>query len=252
MEFVILLFFQPEFTYVSTCGPSHAPSFTFKCKLNSIERTAEAGSKQLAKQLSAKSVFDVIKMVRNILSIFLKSSVIFFFLQSFPDIEKKLSVVHDTPQQHEAKVRHKITTYLDLKKKTKDGEFKGTSIKDRHMFFRAQDAELVDCLLEILRSTDEEEEKFQKLVMELETMWTVSFGKFLETDMMKFEVEIDYEKFTCVVIGAEKNIKGNVLQYFCEMMDIDFEETVEGGSMSPLEDVSVHSYGSCEENVLEK
>ena len=189
-------------------------------------------------------------MVRKIFSISVWKFLQYFSLQSFPDIEKKLSVVHDTPQQHEAKVRHKITTYLDLKKKTKDGEFKGTSIKDRHMFFKVQDAELVDCLLEILRSTDEEEEKYQKLVMELETMWTVSVGKFLETDLMKFEVEIDYEKFTCVVVGTEESLKGNVLQYFCEMMNVDIEPPVKSGSLSPLEDVSIHSYEGCDENVM--
>jgi dsRNA-specific ribonuclease len=57
---------KPEFECVSSCGPSHAPTFTFKCKLNSIEKTAEAKSKQLAKQLSAKAVYNVIKMVSHL------------------------------------------------------------------------------------------------------------------------------------------------------------------------------------------
>lgn len=54
---------KPEFTCISSCGPSHAPSFTFRCKLDSVDRTATAGSKQLAKQLSAKQVLDVLKSV---------------------------------------------------------------------------------------------------------------------------------------------------------------------------------------------
>lgn len=57
-------FHKPEFACISSCGPSHAPEFTFECKLNSIRRTAKAGSKQLAKQLSAKAVLDIIKSVR--------------------------------------------------------------------------------------------------------------------------------------------------------------------------------------------
>ena len=54
---------KPDFRCISSCGPSHSPSFTFECTLNSIKRTAEAGSKKLAKQLSAKAVLDIIKMV---------------------------------------------------------------------------------------------------------------------------------------------------------------------------------------------
>lgn len=58
-------FHKPEFSCISSCGPSHAPSFTFECRLNTIKRTATAENKQKAKQLSAKAVFEIIKMVRK-------------------------------------------------------------------------------------------------------------------------------------------------------------------------------------------
>lgn len=57
-------FHKPEFACISSCGPSHDPSFTFECRLNTIKRTATAGNKQLAKQLSAKAVFEIIRMVK--------------------------------------------------------------------------------------------------------------------------------------------------------------------------------------------
>lgn len=54
---------KPSFDCISSCGPSHAPSFTFQCKLNSIVRTATAGNKKLAKQLAADEVLKIIKTV---------------------------------------------------------------------------------------------------------------------------------------------------------------------------------------------
>lgn len=54
---------KPEFECILECGPSHAPSFTFQCRLDSIKRSATAGNKQEAKQMSAKKVLDIIKEV---------------------------------------------------------------------------------------------------------------------------------------------------------------------------------------------
>lgn len=57
---------KPEFECISQCGPSHAPLFTFECRLSSIKRSATARSKQLAKQLSAKVVLDIVRTVRKV------------------------------------------------------------------------------------------------------------------------------------------------------------------------------------------
>lgn len=166
-----------------------------------------------------------------------------FQFQSFPDAEKKLAVVNDNPQQRDATIRQKVTSYLDLKKKNKEGEVvMGTSIKNRHKFFRTQDAELIECLLQILQSQELTDlEKYEKLVLELETMWPVKIEKFLETDLMKFELQVDYEKFTCVLIGTKENLWREVLEYFCEMMNVKASETVYDNEME-LDDVSIHSY----------
>jgi hypothetical protein len=118
----------------------------------------------------------------------------------------------------------------------------GTSIKDRHKFFRMQDSELTECLLEILESqTLSDLEKYEKLVMELETMWPVNQEKFLDTDLMKFELVVDYEKFTCVLIGTEENLWRDVLQYFCEMMDVNSKPS-DDFHKQLLDDVSLHSF----------
>lgn len=58
-------FHRPEFNCVSIYGPTHDPSFTFEGRLDSVVETATAGTKQLAKQLSAKAVLDVIKQVSH-------------------------------------------------------------------------------------------------------------------------------------------------------------------------------------------
>lgn len=54
---------KPSFECIASFGPSHDPSFTFECKLDSIRRTATAGNKQLAKQMSAKLVLEILKTV---------------------------------------------------------------------------------------------------------------------------------------------------------------------------------------------
>lgn len=56
-------FHRPDFKCVSIFGPTHDPSFTFECSLDSIVGKATAGTKQLAKQLSAKVVLDIVKQV---------------------------------------------------------------------------------------------------------------------------------------------------------------------------------------------
>lgn len=66
-------FHRPDFKCTSFFGPTHDPSFTFECRLDSVVGTATAGTKQLAKQLSAKAVLDVVKQV------------------SFPEIDKVTS-----------------------------------------------------------------------------------------------------------------------------------------------------------------
>lgn len=84
--------------------------------------------------------------------------------------------------------------------------------------------------------------------MELETMWPVKIEKFLETDLMKFELEIDYEKFTCVIIAPDESLKSDVLQYFYEMMDVGGCPDSPESDEASMGEVSVKSYGSGEYN----
>jgi dsRNA-specific ribonuclease len=66
MDFCVLKdFHKPDFDLVSSCGPSHAPTFTIECKLNSVTRRGTAGNKAQAKQLAAKQVLDILKSVSD-------------------------------------------------------------------------------------------------------------------------------------------------------------------------------------------
>lgn len=60
---VVKNFSKPDFQCISSVGPSHAPSFTIQCQLNSIIREATAGNKQQAKQMAARKVYDEIIQV---------------------------------------------------------------------------------------------------------------------------------------------------------------------------------------------
>ncbi|CRK90018.1 CLUMA_CG003743, isoform A [Clunio marinus] len=192
---------KPEFRCVSTYGASHAPTFIFECKLNSIVKQAEAKSKKMAKQLSAKLVLDEL-------------------LKSYPDMEKKLTVVNDSDQA-DKNIRQKVTSYLQLKKENKADKM-GTTIKDRHAFFRnLPEKDFVDALINILSSGElNESEKYDKLLEELKTMWNYSIEPFIDTEFLQFELAIDYEKFTCVIIGSEETLPQEVLSYFKQMLNI--------------------------------
>ena len=102
----------------------------------------------------------------------------------------------------------------------------GTTIKDRNNFFQIQDEEFTNALKNILKATDiSEEEKFENLKKELETMWPCQIDKFVDTDLVQFELLIDYEKFTCVIVATEEQLKKEVLQYFNEMLDLNDQES---------------------------
>jgi dsRNA-specific ribonuclease len=57
-------FHKPIFKVIASFGQSHAPTFRIECRLDSIRRTGSASSKQEAKQLAAKNVLNILKLVR--------------------------------------------------------------------------------------------------------------------------------------------------------------------------------------------
>lgn len=95
----------------------------------------------------------------------------------------------------------------------------GTTIKDRHNFFRCLDPDFVAALKSILDSDDSnDDEKYEALVKELKGMWPHETEKFLDTNLKQFELMIDFEVFTCVIVAEEDRIRGEVVQYFKEML----------------------------------
>ena len=56
-------FHKPEFNLIEDYGPTHCPTFTYECVLNSITRKASDSNKKSAKQKAAKYVLDILKLV---------------------------------------------------------------------------------------------------------------------------------------------------------------------------------------------
>jgi len=59
-------FHKPAFNLIEDYGPTHCPTFTYECVLDSISRKGSATNKQLAKKIAAKNVLDILKLVREI------------------------------------------------------------------------------------------------------------------------------------------------------------------------------------------
>lgn len=131
-------------------------------------------------------------------------------------------MINDNSQAQEG-IRHKISSYLELKKLGKVVKM-GTTIQNRHKFFQEQDKEFVEALEKILHSDEKSsQQKFDDLVMELETMWTTTIDNFIDetTGLKKFELEIDHDKFTCVLIGTKDELCDVVVEYFIDMLNTE-------------------------------
>lgn len=155
-------------------------------------------------------------------------------------MEKKLAVVNGASAASEV-TRQKATSYLELKKKNMVDKM-GTSIKDRHNFFRTQDEEFCNALRVILKSTElSEDERYENFLKELQTMWPYKIEKFIETDLMKFELLVEYEKFTCILIGSNKQeLQTEILKYFDEMLQPIETKPVDSDNDS-IDSISLHS-----------
>ena len=57
-------FHKPDFILIESYGPTHCPTFTYECRLDSMSRKGSATNKQLAKKIAAKNVLDILKIVR--------------------------------------------------------------------------------------------------------------------------------------------------------------------------------------------
>lgn len=135
-------------------------------------------------------------------------------------MEKKLQKVNS--ENIAESIRQKVTNYRQLKQQDKVSTM-GTLIKDRCEFFLKQDERLVEALRAILASNElDEGRKYEALLKELAenplTQWQSRTEKLGDTDLNKFELQIDYEKFTCVMIGTEQSLCTEVLQYFEDML----------------------------------
>ncbi|CAO1433202.1 unnamed protein product [Diamesa hyperborea] len=196
-------FAKPEFKEISVVGPPHAPRFTIECTLSSIIRSAVAPSKKLAKQMAALEVLKVVKT-------------------TFPDSEKKLAEVKCNDSDPES-IRKKIKTYLDCKKQNKIPKMMGVPLKDRHNFFLNQEEEFVDSLLIVLTNKELSDlEKYENLMTAIEKEWEWNITEVPDTDMKCFTLQIEFETFSCVLLGSDP-LWVQVLNYFMEMLNVTDE-----------------------------
>jgi hypothetical protein len=138
-------FHKPTIVEIDSFGPTHAPTYIFECRLDSIACRSSASSKQVARQNAAAAVLDIFK-------------------SSYPDIEKKVAVVNEKNNDVEERLR-KITTYMDLKKREKT-DLMGVTVSQRHNFFlrNVYYEELTKELQKIINEETSDEEKYELLI----------------------------------------------------------------------------------------
>lgn len=147
--------------------------------------------------------------------------------QNYPDVEKKIAIVNDPNQAHaQQDFRKKITTYRELKELNKTGSM-GVTIRERNNFFvNQEDQDLVQELQNILRTELKDDEKIEKLLEKVKTQWDYKFEKFADTDLMVFELLIDFEVFTVVLMAPVEELNKEILEYFCSMLHVNQMEAV--------------------------
>ena len=100
----------------------------------------------------------------------------------------------------------------------------GTTISDRSMFLANHiKQEFIDKLKDVLRMELDTDQKYDELVKTLNTMWECKTGDFLdssETQLKQFECLIDFDQFTIFLVASERELKKEVVKYFCDMLCI--------------------------------
>lgn len=117
----------------------------------------------------------------------------------------------------------------------------GTSIKDRHNFFRTNDEEFCEILRKILKSNELSEiQRYESFLKELQTMWPYKIEKFVETDLMKFELLVEFEKFTCIIVAQEHELQTEILQYFNDMLSVIETNPIEVDAETTFDNLLLH------------
>lgn len=193
-------FHKPDFILTEDFGPTHQPTFTYECRLDSIVRSGSASNKQQAKKLAAKNVLDILK-------------------QSYPDQEKKVMLVNDENLAKEES-RRKITSYLEMKKLNKTGKM-GTYLSERHNFFLDyKDDEFIESLISVLKSQLEFNEKYEKFMDVLGSQWEYKLVPFYDTNMMMFDLMIDFDQFTVTLTAKKEDMPKTIINYFMYMLHL--------------------------------
>lgn len=136
-------------------------------------------------------------------------------------MEKKVQKIDKEPVTEA--IRQKITNYRQLKQQDKVAQM-GTLLKDRCEFFLKQDETLLENLRNTLASTElDDGSRYDAVVKEFAenpyTKWESKIGPLGDTGLIKYELMIDYEKFTCVILSdTEQRLKKEVLEYFQRMV----------------------------------
>uniref|UniRef100_A0A1B0C9S1 DRBM domain-containing protein n=1 Tax=Lutzomyia longipalpis TaxID=7200 RepID=A0A1B0C9S1_LUTLO len=128
-----------QFVQVDACGPSHAPSFTFKCEVAKMQKTATHSTKKGAKQLVAKEMIDLIQ-------------------QMYPDDKKVLVRVADAMDHEQERTDGLFKSYREWK--NSDAKvLPGVKLADRHNFFVNVEPQKYANAIAVLQMNEPDEEK---------------------------------------------------------------------------------------------
>ena len=145
-------------------------------------------------------------------------------MQTFPDSEKKLAEVKINDFDPD-NIRKKIKTYLDCKKQNKIPKMMGVPLKDRHNFFLNQEEEFVESLFIVLKNNEcSDFEKYENLMKAIEKEWEWNITDVPDTDMKCFDLQIEFEKFSCILMGTDPLWK-QILDYFLEMLNVKHDSS---------------------------
>uniref|UniRef100_A0A1L8DGT8 Putative staufen n=2 Tax=Nyssomyia neivai TaxID=330878 RepID=A0A1L8DGT8_9DIPT len=183
-----------SFTEIDARGPSHAPTFTYRCEVGEIKRTAEHTTKKGAKQLAAKEMVDVIQKM-------------------YPDNKKVLVPLSEAKKMEEEQTQRKFKNYREWK----NSDLKtlpGVKLADRHNFFANladTDPEKYANAMLVFQIAEPDEEEAHLLAKAL------GYKLFVTNEPGYTVLEMDCD-FETVHIGQRHHIFRDFLSYMRVML----------------------------------
>uniref|UniRef100_A0A6B2EGQ0 Putative staufen n=1 Tax=Phlebotomus kandelakii TaxID=1109342 RepID=A0A6B2EGQ0_9DIPT len=187
-----------KFECISSCGPSHAPSFTFKCEMSQISKTATHSTKKGAKQLVAKAMLDLVQ-------------------EMFPDDQKILVPLDEAMQSDQERTDQIFKSYREWK--NSDSKIlPGVKLADRHNFFVNLPPETYARAMNVMAMQETDQEKVHLLADALGYKLNVSRELGENGELVVLELACDFET---VHFGYVQHIYRDFLSYMKIMLNLN-------------------------------